>query len=103
MSAMSASQFYLQRAGSLKHVHNGMQEGEPLAAATPLLAFPLLHNTWIEADAGIVQEYAPVHFTDIHASDFAGEQCLHGLLQLKRDGQILGKMIEGPQGQHAKI
>src|SRR6476659_8204450 len=92
----------MERAGLLEHERAGLREGEPLAAALPLLAFALLHNTRIEADTGIVEENASIYFADIDADDFAGEQGLHRLLELKRDTQILGEMVESSHRQHAE-
>ena len=70
--------------------------------ALPLLALALLHDARIEADARIVEEDAAVYFADIHPGDFAGEKCLHRLLEFERDAQVFGEVIEGPHRQNAK-
>ena len=78
------------------------------AKATHLLwpcrcpALALLHDAWIEAEARIVEEDVSVYFADIHLSDFAGEKCLHRLLEFERDAQVFSEVIEGPHRQNTK-
>ena len=74
----------------------------PACYGPPLLALALLHDARIEAYARIIEEDAAIYLADIHSGDFAGEKCLHRLLELERDAQVFGEVIKGPHRQYAK-
>ena len=97
-----ALQFNMQGLGYPKHERAGLRESQPLAAALPLLTVTLLHDARIKADTGIVQKNVPINFADIDPGEVTGKQDLYRPLELKRDAEIPGKMVESPHRQHAE-
>ena len=80
----------------------GESEGDPFARTPALARFPLPHDGGIETQAGIVEEDMAVDLADIDPGEPAGEEIGDGRLELQRDLQILGEVVERAQGQDAQ-
>ncbi len=56
----------------------------------------------INPEAGVIDEDAPVHFSHIDASNVTFGDRPHRTLEIKRQVQVLGKVIERPERQYAQ-
>ena len=56
----------------------------------------------INSETRIVDKSPPVHFRDIHRADVMVDDYAHCALEMERNPQIPGKMIERPKRQHAQ-
>src|ERR1700674_2172043 len=62
----------------------------------------MAHDTWIDAQAGIVEENATVDFTDIHGYGAAGDEIASCTFEIPGNLQILREMIQGPKRKNAQ-
>ena len=83
--------------------HQRPAEGQPLAPSQPaLLLFAVAHDIGIQAQAGIVQENAAIHFAHVDLVQHALRHIGDRRIERQRNIQILGEMVQGTQRQDAK-
>jgi hypothetical protein len=67
-----------------------------------LLLFAVAHDVGIDAEAGVVQEDAAIDLAHIDLGRHALHRIGHGLVQIERNLQVLGEVVQRPQRQHAQ-
>ena len=67
-----------------------------------MLLLPIAHDMRIEAEAGIVQENAPVDDADIDVDHVRRRDRAHGFGGVEGDTQVFREVIERAERQHAK-
>ncbi len=81
--------------------HRDAERG-PFAAAATLLRFPFPDHSRIEADARVVDEEATVDVADVELTDLSGDDRLHRGLEVQRESEILGEVIERAHWEDAE-
>jgi hypothetical protein len=82
----------------------GHRDGErgPLAAPLPLLGEPFPDHAGIDAQAGVVDEDAPVEIAHVDVADVPGDDRLHGLRELQRNAGVLREVVQRAAGNHSE-
>ena len=84
-------------------LHSRPKKGRPFAAREAfLLSLPARHDLRVDAETRIVDEDAPVDFARVDGRACAFFDCLHRGLQIERDTQVLGEMIQGANREDAQ-
>ena len=70
--------------------------------AALLLLFPLAHEMRVEAHARIVHEYSAVDLADIHLGDLTGEEIADSSIEVQRNADIFGEMVQRTHRQNTE-
>ena len=81
---------------------DGAREGDPLAHAAALVLGALLHDGRVEADARVVDEDAAVELADVDQLGLAVDDRLYRRVEVERNADVLGEVIERAERQHAE-
>src|SRR6185369_12015485 len=60
------------------------------------------HDARVHADGGVVEEQAIVDAAHVHARDPSTGDGGHRALEVERDPEVLGEVVEGTDRQHAQ-